>query len=72
LGSVIRQRCNTLKNTVTNDEWDLLHQVAQEKSLRGEERYQSLIHSMFVFEYRYQDELWFDINPILAQAKELQ
>lgn len=72
LGSVIRQRCNTLKNTVTEQEWDLLHQVAQEKSLRGEERYQSLIHSMFVFEYRYQDELWFDINPILAEAKELQ
>ncbi|OUL31313.1 KAP family P-loop domain-containing protein [Nostoc sp. T09] len=72
LASVIRQRFNTLKNTITDDEWDLLHQVAQEKSLRGEKRYQSLIHSMFVFEYRYQDDLWFDINPILAEARELQ
>ncbi|MDZ8189330.1 MAG: AAA family ATPase [Nostoc sp. ChiSLP02] len=72
LASVIKQRCNTLKNTITDDEWDLLHQVAQEKGLRGDPRYQSLIHSMFVFEYRYQDDLWFDINPILAQAKELQ
>lgn len=72
LGSVIKQRCNTLKNTIADDEWELLHQVVQKKSLKGEERYQSLIHSMFVFEYRYQDELWFDINPILAQAKELQ
>lgn len=72
LASVIKQRCNTLKNTITDQEWELLHQVAQDKSLRGEEGYQSLIHSMFVFEYRYQDEPWFDINPILAQAKELQ
>jgi hypothetical protein len=72
LASVIKQRCNTLKNTITDDEWDLLHQVAQEKSLKGETKYHSLIHSMFVFEYRYQDDLWFDINPILTEAKELQ
>ncbi|OUL32589.1 ATP-binding protein [Nostoc sp. 106C] len=72
LASVIKQRCNTLKNTISDDEWDLLHQVVQEKSLKGDKRYQSLIHSMFVFEYRYQDDLWFDINPILAEAEELQ
>jgi energy-coupling factor transporter ATP-binding protein EcfA2 len=72
LASVIRQRCNTLKNTITDDEWELLHQVAQHKSFRGEEKYHTLIHNLFVFEYRYQDELWFDINPILTEAKELR
>jgi nucleoside-triphosphatase THEP1 len=70
LASVIRQRRNTLRNTITDMEWNLLHQVAQEKKLTGKDNYHTLIRSMFVFEYRYQDELWFDINPILAGTKE--
>jgi hypothetical protein len=40
--------------------------------VRGEAGYQTLLRSMFVFEYRYREENWFDINPILAEAKELQ
>lgn len=70
--SVIRQRRNELILALTGDEWDLLRQVAQQKSLRGEEGYQTLVHSMFVFEYRDRDGSWFDINPILAEAKEFQ
>ncbi len=69
---VIRQRRNELTLGITEDEWDLLRQVAQQKSLRGEERYQILVHNMFVFEYRDSEGSWFDINPILAEAKEFQ
>src|SRR4028119_1619715 len=47
---VIRQRRNELTLAITEDEWELLRQVAQEKSLRGEERYQILVRDMFVFE----------------------
>jgi hypothetical protein len=72
LESVIRQRRNELTLALTNEEWELLREVAQQKSLRGEERYQTLVRDMFVFEYRDQDGSWFDINPILAEAKELQ
>ncbi len=72
LESAIRQRCNELMMAITDDECDLLRQVAQQKSVRGEAGYQTLLRSMFVFEYRYRDEYWFDINPILAEAKELQ
>ncbi|MEJ1938954.1 ATP-binding protein, partial [Nostoc sp. NIES-2111] len=42
---VIRQRCNELTLAITPDEWVLLNQVAQNKTIRGEEAYQMLIHS---------------------------
>ncbi|MEH2147660.1 P-loop NTPase fold protein [Nostoc sp.] len=67
---VIKQRRNELTLAITPDEWELLREVAQEKSLRGHERYELLLRSMFVFEYRDEDSSWFDINPILAEAKE--
>ncbi|MBW4543396.1 MAG: ATP-binding protein [Symplocastrum torsivum CPER-KK1] len=69
---VIRQRRNELTMAITEDEWELLRQVGQQKSLRGEERYQILVRDMFVFEYRDSEGSWFDINPILAEAKEFQ
>ena len=69
---VIRQRCNELTLAITEDEWELLRQVAQQKSLRGEERCQTLVRNMFVFEYRDSEGSWFDINPILREAKEFQ
>lgn len=69
---VIRQRRNELSLAITEDEWEWLRQVAQQKSLRGEEKYQTLVHDMFVFEYRDSEGSWFDINPILAEAKEFQ
>ena len=67
---VIKQRRNELTLAITEDEWELLRGVAKVKSLRGEERYQTLVRDMFVFEYRDSEESWFDINPILAEAKE--
>ncbi|MEH2315912.1 P-loop NTPase fold protein [Nostoc sp.] len=67
---VIKQRCNELTLGITADEWEVLREVGQEKSLRGHERYELLLRSMFVFEYRNEDGSWFDVNPILAEAKE--
>lgn len=69
---VIRQRRNELSLAITEDEWEWLREVAQQKSLRGEEKYQTLVRDMFVFEYRDSEGSWFDINPILAEAKEFQ
>jgi hypothetical protein len=69
---VIRQRRNELSLAITEDEWEWLREVAQHKSLRGEEKYQTLVRDMFVFEYRDSEGSWFDINPILAEAKEFQ
>ncbi len=72
LNRVIKQRCNELTLAITADEWEVLREVAQEKSLRGHERYELLLRSMFVFEYRNEDGSWFDINPILAETKEFR
>ncbi len=69
---VISQRRSELSKAITPHEWELLGLVAQQKTVRGEEEYQTLLRSLFVFEYRNADESWFDINPILAGAKELQ
>jgi hypothetical protein len=69
---VISQRRSELSKAITPEEWKLLAQVAQQKTVRGEEEYQTLLRSLFVFEYRNAEEGWFDINPVLAEAKELQ
>jgi hypothetical protein len=62
---VIRQRRNELLNTLTADEIELLRQVKANKKTRGEASYETLLKSMFVFEYRNTDGHWFDVNPIL-------
>ncbi|OUL29261.1 ATP-binding protein [Nostoc sp. 106C] len=70
--SVIKQRRNELTLGITPDEWQSLREVAQDKSFRGHEKYELLLRSMFVFEYRDEDGSWFDINPILIEAKEFR
>lgn len=69
---LISKRRNLLSMTFTRQEWKLLAQVVQQKTVSGEEEYQTLLRSLFVFEYRDAEEGWFDINPVLAEAKELQ
>ncbi|HEY9649242.1 MAG TPA: ATP-binding protein [Coleofasciculaceae cyanobacterium] len=69
---VIRKRRNELSLAITQHEWELLQEVAQHKTLRGEEEYLTLVRDMFVFEYRDSEGSWFDVNPILAEGKEFQ
>ncbi|NEO42782.1 MAG: AAA family ATPase [Moorea sp. SIO4A3] len=69
--SVISQRRNELSRAITPDEWELLRHVAEHKTVRGEEEYQILLKSLFVFEYCNGHGCWYDINPVLADAKEL-
>jgi hypothetical protein len=38
----------------------------------GEVNYQTLLRSLFVFEYQDQQGRWFGINPVLAEAKQFQ
>ncbi|HBB33869.1 MAG TPA: KAP family P-loop domain-containing protein [Cyanobacteria bacterium UBA8803] len=71
LEEVIRLYRNEQLLAITDYEWGLLRQVAKQKKVAGDDGYQTLIRSMFVYEYRYSQETWFDINPILADAKEL-
>ena len=70
LESVIKSRCNQMKLAITDNDWELLRQVAKDKQVRGDENYRSLVHSRFVYEYCDNEGSWFDINPILAKAAE--
>ncbi|MEQ8962487.1 MAG: AAA family ATPase [Coleofasciculus sp. C2-GNP5-27] len=72
LENAIRSRRNQMKLAIDDREWNLLRQVQQRKQVSGDEGYQLLIRSRFVYEYRDQQGSWFDINPILLQAPEFQ
>ena len=71
LESMIKAQRHKLVLAITDDEWDLLRKVAKDKKVTGDDGYQILIRSRFVYEYYDQEEPWFDVNPILAEAKEL-
>jgi hypothetical protein len=69
----IREAQDELLVSITDDEWALLKKVATTKVVTGDYEYQSLLRSLFVFEYRTtHDGRWFDVNPLLAEAPQLQ
>ncbi len=71
LDQVIRSRRNEIKMPISADEWELLRHVKKTKQVSDDQGYQKLIRSRFVFEYRDRGESWFDVNPILAEGREL-
>ncbi len=72
LDRVIRLRLGDLTKAIDAEEWQLLREVYRTKAVRGESEYQSLLRSLFVFEYREDGQTWFDLNPVLLEAKELE
>jgi len=72
LNQVISLRLHDLAKAIEVEEWAMLREVHQNKMVRGEGEYQTLLRSLFVFEYRDGGQTWFDVNPVLLAAKELQ
>ncbi|MBW4644005.1 MAG: ATP-binding protein [Goleter apudmare HA4340-LM2] len=72
LDQVVRARRNEMMLPISDEEWQLLRHVKQTKKVSDDHGYQKLIRSRFVFEYRDGGESWFDVNPILAEARELK
>lgn len=74
LEKVIKEEQNSFLS-IDNKEWDLLRQIAKQKYIGGEQEdqdeYHRFIRHLLVFEYHLEDESWFDINPILAERKEM-
>ncbi|MDY6782410.1 MAG: AAA family ATPase [Cyanobacteriota bacterium] len=54
---------------VEEPEWELISQVVNQQLVKGEQEYQALLRSMFVFEYRDESGRWFGINPALAESE---
>jgi hypothetical protein len=72
LEGVIRSRRDYLTSSIDDEEWELLFQVVQYQTVRGDVEYQTLLRSMFVFEYRDREGTWFGINPALEEAQKFQ
>jgi hypothetical protein len=70
LEEVILQRRSQLLLAIEPEEWLMLNQVAKTKKLNGLTDSKTLLQSLWVFEYRYCREYWFDVNPILKEADE--
>jgi hypothetical protein len=70
LEDTIRKRRNELVLSIDNDEWKLLRQVNSTKKVVGDTGYQTLIRSMYVYEYQDDNGSWFEVNPVLATAQE--
>lgn len=71
LEDVIRRQRDGLVRSITEDEWELLRKVVQHRIVKGEEEYQTLLRSMFVFEYEDRQGSWFSINPLLLGLPQL-
>jgi hypothetical protein len=81
LDAIIINELNELVANISHDEWELLRQVSQEKNLNNigrdnNEDYEKLITekligNLSIYEYRDKKGSWYDINPILALAREL-
>jgi hypothetical protein len=72
LENVIREYRDRLVLPITEDEWELLHRVYQQQSVSGEADHQTLLRSLFVFEYHDQQGHWFSINPALAETEKFK
>jgi hypothetical protein len=72
LEDVITLQRDSLIKAIHTSEWDLLRQANAQKAVIGEEGYQTLLRSLFVFEYRDEQGTWFGLNPILAEAHQLK
>ena len=66
---VIREYRDDLAKKVTSNEWKLLQQVVKDQSVAGEEEYQALLRSMFVFEYQDKNGVWFGVNPLITEME---
>lgn len=68
---VIRAQRNERLLALTEFEWGLLRRVQAQKKVVGDDHYQLLIRSLFVYEYQDAKGSWFDINPILIEESKL-
>jgi hypothetical protein len=54
------------------EESQLIFQVIQDQRVRGNVEYDILLRSLFVFEYRDHQGVWFALNPVLAEIEKFK
>ncbi|MGB3138227.1 MAG: ATP-binding protein [Nodosilinea sp.] len=68
LEAVIRNERDSLMGLVSDHEWDLLLQAVSRQDVQGDEDYNILVRSLFLYEYRDAQGRWFGLNPLLAET----
>ncbi len=69
LESVIRDERDALVGLIDAEEWRLLFAAISDDDDQGNEAYNPLLRSLFLYEYRDGEGRWFGLNPILAETK---
>lgn len=68
LEAVIRNERDSLMGLISNQEWDLILQAVSRQEVQGDEDYNILVRSLFLYEYRDAQGRWFGLNPLLAET----
>jgi len=69
LNAVIRDERDALVALIDASEWQLLFEAISGEADQGNESYNPLLRSLFLYEYRDDDGRWFGLNPILTETK---
>ncbi|MEI6442951.1 MAG: P-loop NTPase fold protein [Nostocales cyanobacterium ELA583] len=69
---VIQRQRDYRANAIDMDESELILQVIQDQRVRGNVEYDILLRSLFVFEYRDHQGVWFSLNPVLAEIEKFK
>ncbi len=69
LESVIRDERDALVGLIDAEEWRLLFSAISDDGDQGNEAYNPLLRSLFLYEYRDNQGRWFGLNPILAETR---
>jgi len=70
--TIIRGQRDILARPIDATEWEQILRVVEQQSLSGDVEYQTLLRSMFVFEYQDSDGGWYGINPVLEGTQRYQ
>ena len=69
LESVIRDERDALMSLIDAEEWKLLFEAISQRDEQGNDAYNPLLRSLFLYEYRDNEGRWFGLNPVLAETK---
>ncbi len=69
---VIQRQRDYRANAIDINESELIFQVIQDQRVKGNIEYDILLRSLFVFEYRDHQGVWFAINPVLAETEKFK
>ncbi|MEO0542151.1 MAG: ATP-binding protein [Cyanobacteria bacterium P01_A01_bin.105] len=72
LAAVIRDERDALMTLIDEQEWQQLFQAISNADVLGDETYNLLLRSLFLYEYRDEAGRWFALNPVLKETRRYQ